>query len=359
MNKNTPFNSHLILKQQINESNFSTFLVGFDLKDDGTKEYRLKPFVSKLLDAIHEFAFGYHNGTGTDNTETLEKVTEAAKSIYKIDEFQKAKDLYLNDGEYEDDLEEKYLKRGEFGELILHLILRDFYQTIPLLSKIYFKDSRGHTVHGFDSVHIEPKSKTLWLGESKLYTDGKKGLTRDQLAYTLKLAWDNLLKPTETVSPMTLNKLVTVTQIYGSNQNIWVLVENTFRFFKSKNPNLSDEEIYDLAILDSFQILKHWFEYKVPKWLSVINSIQEFVCNEKGLRPGNYSFYSKLIETDFLRDNLSILYEYGIPSSAIRKLEKFVSPKLDEDEVVRFIKENSIYEHPDFIAYEKNKFNNI
>lgn len=177
MSQTTTFNSHLILKQQINESNFSTFLVGFDLKDDGTKEYRLKPFVSKLLDAIHEFAFGYHAGSETDNTETLEKVTEAAKSIYKIDEFQKAKDLYLNDGEYEDDLEEKYLKRGEFGELILHLILRDFYQTIPLLSKIYFKDSRGHTVHGFDSVHIEPETKTLWLGESKLYTDGKKGLT--------------------------------------------------------------------------------------------------------------------------------------------------------------------------------------
>lgn len=183
--------------------------------------------------------------------------------------------------------------------------------------------------------------------------------TKDQLAYTLKLAWDNLLKPTETVSPMTLNKLVYVTQIYGSNQNIWVLVASTFRFFKSKNPNLSDEETYDLAILDSFQILKHWFEYKVPKWLSVINSIQEFVCNENGLRPGNYSFYSKLIETDFLRDNLSILYEYGIPSSAIRKLEKFVSPKLDEDEVIRYIKKNKIYENPDFIAYEKNKFNNI
>ena len=54
--------------------------------------------------------------------------------------------------------------------------MRDYHSTIPLLSKIYFKDSYGHTVHGFDAVHIDPETKTLWLGESKLYTDGKKGV---------------------------------------------------------------------------------------------------------------------------------------------------------------------------------------
>lgn len=34
-------------------------------------------------------------------------------------------------------------QRGEFGELLLHLILRDFKGTIPLISKVYFKDSAG------------------------------------------------------------------------------------------------------------------------------------------------------------------------------------------------------------------------
>lgn len=76
----------------------------------------------------------------------------------------------------EDEVENKYLRRGEFGELILHLILRGFYKTIPLLSKIYFKDSYGSTVHGFDAVHINPSEKTMWLGESKLYFCGKKGV---------------------------------------------------------------------------------------------------------------------------------------------------------------------------------------
>lgn len=172
----TPFNSEKIISHKINEAELSTFLVGFDLNDDGEKEYRLKPLIDRLTNVMYEFAFGFHDGEVTDNTEILTKLTEAAKSIYKIDSFQQVKDIYDNNGSIDDDVEDKYLRRGEFGELILHLLLRDFYETTPLLSKIYFKDSFGHTVHGFDAIHIQQKTKTLWLGESKLYHSGKKGV---------------------------------------------------------------------------------------------------------------------------------------------------------------------------------------
>jgi len=172
----TPFNSQKIITNVINKTTLSTYLVGFDVNDDGTVSYRIKPLVEKLSHVIHEFAFGFHEGEGTDNTETLSKLTEAAASIYKIDAFQKVKDLYDNCGCIDDDVEDKFLRRGEFGELILHLLLRDFHETLPLLSKIYFKDSYGHTVHGFDAVHIHEETRTLWLGESKLYKNGKNGV---------------------------------------------------------------------------------------------------------------------------------------------------------------------------------------
>lgn len=107
--------------------------------------------------------------------------------------------------------------------------------------------------------------------------------------------------------------------------------------------------------MTNFQIQKHWFQYKIPKWLSVINSIQEFVCNEKGLRPGNYNFYTNLIENEFLRENLTILAEFGIPSSAIRKLEKLIPPNMNQDEVIKSIRENKLYENSAFIEYERNK----
>jgi hypothetical protein len=172
----SPFNSEKIITHKIKDSELNTFLVGFDINDKGEKIYRIKPLIEKLIQVIHEFAFGLHEGEVTQNTDSIIKIIESAKSIYKIDSFQKIKDLYDNDGTLDDDLEDKYLRRGEFGELILHLLLRDFYKTIPLLSKIYFKDSFGHTVHGFDAVHIQEDTKTLWLGESKLYQNGKKGV---------------------------------------------------------------------------------------------------------------------------------------------------------------------------------------
>ena len=171
------FNSQKVIKQSISYGDWYAYLVGFDLNDDGDMEYRWTPLIKTLTNVIPEFAFGFHEGTETKNTELVNRISDAARAIYKIDEFKYTKEIYLNGGEIgDDDIQKKYLKRGEFGELILHLLLRDYHSTIPLLSKIYFKDSYGHTVHGFDAVHIDPETKTLWLGESKLYTDGKKGV---------------------------------------------------------------------------------------------------------------------------------------------------------------------------------------
>lgn len=181
--------------------------------------------------------------------------------------------------------------------------------------------------------------------------------TKEQLTYVLTLAWNNLLKPTETVRPMTIKALITVTQIYGYNQSIWNLVENTFAYLKKlkKYEDSSDIEIRDEAIRQSFQTLKHWFEYKVPKWLAVIDSLQKFVCEENGLRAGSYKYFSNLIENDFLRDNLTILSEFGVPISASRKLENLIPANLSQDEVVTLIRDKKIYNNDIFIEYEKNK----
>jgi len=163
--------------EQVNISpSCNTYFVKFDINDKGDPIYPYNNLTSLLFDAIHEFAFGLHEGLVTDNTKTFRKIKEAAKLIYKIKSFNDVKDIYTEEGFIADEVDDSVLRRGEFGELILHLILRDFHKTIPLLSKIYFKDSLGITVHGFDAIHVEPETKTLWLGESKLYIDGRRGI---------------------------------------------------------------------------------------------------------------------------------------------------------------------------------------
>lgn len=169
------FGAKKVIKQHISSADLCTYFVGFDIDDNGDYVYRMESLVKLLMSVVPEFAFGHHLGEKTDNKEIVQMLTEAAQAIYNIDTFQKVRDIYLNNSSL-DDVADRYLKRGEFGELILHLLLREYHDTIPLISKIYFRDSFGTAVHGFDAVHIQESTKTLWLGESKLYTDGKAGV---------------------------------------------------------------------------------------------------------------------------------------------------------------------------------------
>lgn len=171
------FGANKIIKQHTCQENLCTYFVGFDLNDSGESYYRINELIKLLIRVIPEFAFGNHLGNSTLNTDIVSTLCEAANAVYSIDEFQKVRDIYLNGDVIDDAVADKYLRRGEFGELILHLLLRDFKDTIPLISKIYFRDSLGTAVHGFDAVHIHESTKTLWLGESKLYTDGKQGVS--------------------------------------------------------------------------------------------------------------------------------------------------------------------------------------
>lgn len=165
------FNSNDILVSKVTKSKLKTFYIGFDLGLCQTSQ-----FAEVLMDTLVDFAFGYHSGILKSYNRRILK--EAAKALYNVKEFKEVKWTYVDEDSMLDDEEmdaqKKYLKRGEFGELILHLILRDYFNTVPLLSKIFFKDSDGLTVHGFDSIHIgsdliDSEKSSIFLGESKLY----------------------------------------------------------------------------------------------------------------------------------------------------------------------------------------------
>jgi hypothetical protein len=147
-----PFKSDLVLEEKISDTALKAYYVGFD-----QNKFRFAPLVDVIRNVIPEFALGYHCGEQIPLTEIIERLKEAAETVY---------------------LTEKYQTRGEFGELILHLLLRDFHNTVPLISKIYFKDSHNVPAHGFDGVQISISGdeKKLWLGESKLYKSGSGGI---------------------------------------------------------------------------------------------------------------------------------------------------------------------------------------
>lgn len=185
---NSTFNTQNVITEHISNADLRAYFVGFDFG-----QYRYDPLVQKIMSAIIDFSFGFHEGIL--NTYTIQKIRKAACMVYKIEPFDPKKSecqekypmshktkpwelKYKDENEW---YEKKYADRGEFWELILHLLLRDFLKTQPLVSKIFAKDSPGIPAHGFDSVHIgnsilDSSKKSLYLGESKLKISGDDGI---------------------------------------------------------------------------------------------------------------------------------------------------------------------------------------
>ena len=181
------FELNTVLDEKVNNASLRAYCVKFDFG-----ECMITSLADILLDGLVDFAYGFHKGIQEQYSRRI--LREAAASLYKIKGYADAKKLYLEDDSvlYIDDsekteevrkYEEQIMKKGEFGELLLHVYLRDYFESVPLLSKIFFKDTDGFTVHGFDAIHIgkdpsDLNKDTLLLGESKLYyrKTGKSGV---------------------------------------------------------------------------------------------------------------------------------------------------------------------------------------
>lgn len=153
------------------------FYIEFDLGNGGKLVQKKEEFYDELFDDLVPFAFGNKK---MSNKNSSEMKREAAKKIYDIPEFASILDIY----KLAHDIPDKYLRRGEFGELTLYHILHEYFNADALISKIYFKDSDNLPAHGFDAVHVDTENKILWLGESKLYAQANQAM--DALIQDLK-----------------------------------------------------------------------------------------------------------------------------------------------------------------------------
>ena len=140
------FGSEAVFREKFIDSKLRGYLIGFE-----NGEFRLEPMAKQIIDAIPDFVYGV-NEPKLYLANMVPKLREAAETIYNTD---------------------KYQKRGEFGDIILHILLRDFFNTKPLISKIYFKDGPNEIVKGFDGVHVRNNNskREIYLGEAKIYKE--------------------------------------------------------------------------------------------------------------------------------------------------------------------------------------------
>lgn len=120
-------------------------------------QWRSSQLASHLIEWLPEFALTFSEWEGIGSHNAVALIARAARTVYTS---------------------EKYKNRGEIGEFLLHVAIRQVFKTLPVISKYYFKDSSNDTIKGFDAVHVlaTPDSLQLWLGEVKFYKDIKKAI---------------------------------------------------------------------------------------------------------------------------------------------------------------------------------------
>lgn len=115
-------------------------------------EWRAAQFIDHIFEWLPEFALTWSERQRFADITAVRLLREAARVVYAT---------------------ERYGRRGEFGELLLHIAMRQVFDTEPAISKLFYKDAVNDTVKGFDAVHVVPRDDALelWLGEAKFYED--------------------------------------------------------------------------------------------------------------------------------------------------------------------------------------------
>ncbi|MCH2547800.1 MAG: DUF1837 domain-containing protein [Alphaproteobacteria bacterium] len=147
--------SFLVHFHQFDEKDIKRCVDGLDAGFERDK-WRGEALASHLLEWLPEFALSETELKEFKSNTWLPKVQKAVARIYTT---------------------EKALgQRGEIGELLLHIAIRQIYSSEPVVCKVFYKTSANDTIKGWDGAHFVKNSNSeyeLWLGEAKFYTNPK------------------------------------------------------------------------------------------------------------------------------------------------------------------------------------------
>ena len=177
MNIQNGYDKHKVVILKVTQADIEGLLLNHDLNDDGKYSYMEREFIDAVMRYLPEYAMG-DDPAPTSTIDLVPYLKETANSVIKVKkiaEIRKYIEAETPYDQWDPDILKIYSTKGIFSELILHFLLRSIHNTMPLISKIYFKDSFAHEAHGFDSVHVSDDNK-LWLGETKFYNDSKRGI---------------------------------------------------------------------------------------------------------------------------------------------------------------------------------------
>lgn len=198
-----------------------------------------------------------------------------------------------------------------------------------------------------NGVSIENQKNAIDFISQKVKTKMSKDISWKSIP-----TWDNLIATFEIADKCSLlpfdncihnvKQLCAILVSYMKHKNLSNLVDEHYKYLLKNNKGKGEQKCYDNAVEYVFRIHRTWFQYVIPKALRVIDSLQKYVLEKEHLPTGSYSFYVQELESDFLPSNLTILIEYGLPASTIRKILSLIPKEISEDEVLAYVKTHSL-----------------
>ncbi|HBI0010210.1 TPA: hypothetical protein I2051_000389 [Staphylococcus aureus] len=194
----------------------------------------------------------------------------------------------------------------------------------------------------------EYENDLLWKNNIPSYSE---------LRETLFLVYKNL--ENEKINYKYINSLSIKCLKIINEEPLSKIIMNEFNYYKKIKKFKTEITCLDNAILLTFRFLKRESGYKIPKYLMILQSILNFIYKNKTDSKVDYTYFSSLIESERVNENLMFLIDYGIPTSTLRKIQKNISFELKtkeeiEQRIQQIIKSNNI-----LTKYEKILLNNI
>ncbi|HLG16396.1 MAG TPA: DUF1837 domain-containing protein [Blastocatellia bacterium] len=90
-------------------------------------EWRTQQLADHIMDWLPEFALTASECATLGHQNATKLIRSAAKRVYESEKFQ---------------------NRGEFGEVLLHAAIRQVFDSLPAVSKIYYKSANNDPVKG-------------------------------------------------------------------------------------------------------------------------------------------------------------------------------------------------------------------
>ncbi len=127
-------------------------------------------------------------------------------------------------------------------------------------------------------------------------------------------------------------------------------------YISTADPN---KNFHEKAIDDVLKFVRNDANYKIPKLLSVVESIQRYVFeNIHNGTSGDYSIFSSLLENGEISENFRFLVDYGVPLSAVKKIEvefnKCNKENHDNIFILQWLKQNINIFNSILLEYEYN-----